>query len=305
MMNLIEQLNQQFAISNHLYFSQGKGDLPYITVNSRHATATVSLLGGQVLSYQPVNAKHDMLFVSNNAYFETGKAIKGGTPICWPWFAAHPGDDTLPFHGLVRNQLWRVASTEYRDNGEVVLTLLFHDGEYTRQYWPYAFELKEVITIGAKLGIELTTTNTSTDVFELTQAIHTYFHVGDIKQVQVAGLENKTYLDKVERFNEKTQSGPVTINQEVDRIYQHVDSPLVIHDDAWQRHIHITHSGSATSVVWNPWIEISRYSQDLQDDDYQCFICVETANAANDIIKVAPGKSYTLSAWYEMNEYEQ
>ena len=89
-MNFIDQLNQQYAIDQRVEFTQGEGDLPFITVNAHKASATISLLGGQVLSYKPVKENHDLLFISDNAYFETGKATKGGTPICWPWFAAHP-----------------------------------------------------------------------------------------------------------------------------------------------------------------------------------------------------------------------
>lgn len=299
-MNLVEQLNHQFAIKNHVEFTQGKGNLPLISVSTPQATARISLHGGQVLSYQPVNAGHDLLFVSNNAFFQAGKAIKGGAPICWPWFAAHPDNDSLPFHGLVRNQPWQLESTEYRDNGDVQIILMFKDTEQTLQSWPYSFELKEVITIGENLAIELITTNTSTQTFPITQAIHTYFSVGDITQVQVTGLENKTYLDKVEQFTENTQAGPIHFNQEVDRIYQHIDKPVLIEDKAWRRRIHISHTGSTTCVVWNPWIDISRRSQDLQDDDYQHFVCVETANAAGDVIMILPGNSHTLSARYKI-----
>ena len=205
-LNQIEQLNQQYAIDEYVKFIKGKGDLPFITVTTQNAVATISLLGGQVLSYQPANTKHDLLFVSNNAYFQTGKATKGGTPVCWPWFAAHPEDDTLPFHGLVRNQLWQVASTEYKKNGDAVVTLIFKDTEQTRKVWPHTFELNEVITISDTLGIELITTNTGNESFNITQAIHTYFNIGEITQVQVTGLENKTYLDEVEQFKQKNKT---------------------------------------------------------------------------------------------------
>jgi glucose-6-phosphate 1-epimerase len=137
-------------------------------------------------------------------------------------------------------------------------------------------------------------------MFDLTQAIHTYFNVGDITQVKVTGLENKPYLDKVEDFAAKNQTGPITVNQEVDRIYQQVDSPLVIHDEAYNRNILIEHTGSATAVVWNPWVDISRQSQDLEDDSYQHFICVETANAAENIITIAPDETYTLGVVYHI-----
>ena len=297
-MNLLEQYNQQFAIEARVSFSKGKGDLPFVTISTPHSTATISLQGGQVIGFKPVDAEQDMLFVSKNAYYETDKSIKGGAPICWPWFAANPDNAALPFHGFVRNQLWQVQATESHENGDVVITLLFKDSDKTSAIWPYAFELKEVITIGQRLSIDLITKNTGTEVLNLTQAIHTYFSIGDITQVQVSGLENKTYLDKVDQYALKKQAGPITVRQEVDRIYQQVDTPLVIHDAAWNRQIHIAHSGSATAVVWNPWIDISRNSQDLEDDDYQRFICVETANAADDVVTIMPGDAYTLTASY-------
>ena len=303
-MNLLEQLNQQYSIDKHLTFAQDKGGLAMISVTTPHATATISLHGGQVLSYTPVDSvndsNHDLLFVSNNAYFQKDKAIKGGAPICWPWFAAHTEDETLPFHGFVRNQAWQVRATECRDNGDVVITLVFNDTEQTRNLWPYSFELRQVITVGASLGIDLITNNTGSQVFCLTQAIHTYFSVGDITQVKVTGLENKPYLDKVEDFAAKKQTGPITVSQEVDRIYQQVDLPLVIHDAAFNRRIHVEHTGSATAVVWNPWVKISEQSQDLEDDSYQHFICVETANAADNIITIEPGESYTLGVDYHI-----
>ena len=299
-MNLIDQLNQQFSIVNQLSFVAGKGGLPLIDVTTRHARAKISLHGGQVLSFLPVNTEHELLFLSNNAFFQHDKAIKGGTPICWPWFGAPADGKNLPFHGFVRNQSWQVQSTECRDNDELVITLVFMDSKQTRELWPYPFELRIVITVGLSLDIQLHTHNTGTETFHLTQALHTYFSVADITQVEVTGLENKSYLDKVAQFAEKTQIGPLTVNQEVDRIYQQVDAPLVIHDAGFSRDIRIETTGSSTAVVWNPWQEISKQSSDLEDDSYQHFICVETANAANDVVTVNSDETYTIGARYSV-----
>ena len=304
-MDITEQLNRQFSIDNYVTFSYGSGNLPIIKVTTRKATATVSLLGGQVLSYQPITNEHDLLFLSNNAYFQEGKAIKGGSPICWPWFAAKPDDDSLPFHGLVRNQFWQVESTNHLDNGDIIIVLLYKNTVQTERLWPYSFELREVITISDKLAIQLSTTNTDNQTFNITQAIHTYFNVGDITKVEVTGLENNKYLDKVDNFSEKNQSGIVTVEQEVDRIYQDVDKPLAIKDKALNRTIHIHYSGSSTCVVWNPWQDISRASNDLEDNDYQRFICVETANAADEIIEIQPGKTYQLGVEYTINYFNE
>lgn len=299
-MNDIQQLNKKYSVNNQVSFSNGEGDLPLIKISTDKARAAISLNGGQVISFKPVTSEQDLMFVSHNAYFQFGKAIKGGSPICWPWFAANPEDESLPFHGFVRNQLWQVYSTEVLDNGDTVIKLIFKDSDITRSIWPHQFELVEVITIGNTLDIELITKNTGAQPMSITQALHTYFNVGDITQVNVTGLENKTYLDKVDNFLEKEQTGPITVHGEVDRIYQNVDKPLCIHDEVLNRKILIAHTGSATAVVWNPWIDISRDSGDLEDDDYTRFICVETANAADDIVTIAPEEKYKIRVSYQI-----
>ena len=302
LMNDIDELNKKFSVDDTISFTTGKGDLPFINISTDKAKASVCLNGGQVVSYRPINSDQDLMFVSKHAYYQPGKSIKGGAPICWPWFAANKDDKTLPFHGFVRNQLWQVLSTEVLDNNDVVLTLLFNDTKQSREIWPYNFELLEKITIGDRLKIELITKNTGTNVFSISQAIHTYFSIGDISQVKVTGLENNLYLDKVENFAEKTQLNEIRIDAEVDRIYQQVEKSLYIKDAAFNREIQIEHDGSSTAVVWNPWVNISKESQDLEDDDYKRFICVETANAADEVIIVPAGEEYILTATYSIQE---
>ncbi|MDB9525330.1 D-hexose-6-phosphate mutarotase [Oscillatoria sp. CS-180] len=294
----LAQLNNTHGISGQVEFIAGKGDFPYIKVTNAKATALISVYGGQILSFQPQSASHDLLFVSENAYYKSGKAIKGGVPVCWPWFGPDPEGKGRPSHGLARNRLWQVLSTEALPSGETKVILGFSDTEETRELWPNAFELAIEITIGDVLAIALVTKNTGEQPFDITQALHTYFTIGDITQVKVFGLDGTTYIDKVDEGKVKPQSGAIEVTSEVDRIYQGVPSELVVEDAALDRRIQITSTGNKTAVVWNPWTEISVKMADLQDDDYTRFICVETTNAAEDVVTVPAGSEYRLDVTY-------
>jgi glucose-6-phosphate 1-epimerase len=200
--------------------------------------------------------------------------------------------------GFVRNRMWNVIETAVAANHDVKIVLGLMDTSEMQAIWPHAFSLRLEITIGDTLNLALVTRNTGDQAMTITQAFHTYFYVGDIHQVSVSGLEGKPYIDKVDGGQQKTQSGAVTINSEVDRIYQDVANELVIHDAALQRKICITSHGSQTAVVWNPWAKISAEMADLRDDDYLRLLCVETTNAANDIVTIQPGGEFRLVANY-------
>lgn len=298
----IDQLNNDHAIAGQLEFIEGKGGFPLARIDNGKARALVSVYAGQVLSYQPANQAHDLLFLSDAAYFQAGKAIKGGIPVCWPWFGPDPEDRGRAAHGFVRNRPWTVRATEVLADGDTRITLGLVDNPETRDIWPEAFDLSLEVTIGAGLRVELHTRNTGEQPFVITQALHSYFNVGAIGQVQVLGLEESDYLDKAADGSRNTQAGAVRFDQEVDRIYLDVRPGLIIDDAAFGRRISITSTGSHTAVVWNPWADISANMGDLRDDDYQRFVCVETANAATDIIEVGPGGGYRLGVEYRMEQ---
>ena len=297
------ELNTQFAIANQLSFGQGNGDWPFIQIHNAHARATISLYGGQVLGFHPHHTTDDLMFLSERAFYEQGKAIKGGAPICWPWFGADTSGMNRGAHGFARNQLWRVVSTrELADDGATEVVLALNPSPKSLELWAHTFELTSTITVGKTLKIALVTRNTSDTPMHLTQAIHTYFKVGDIGQTQVLGLENTQYIDNAVGGNReiKPQMGAIDFTQEVDRIYTHTPPIMQIVDAAWQRNIQIQAIGSHSTVVWNPWVEIAKKSADLNDGDYQKFVCVETANAADDCVQIAPNASHTLSAEYSI-----
>jgi glucose-6-phosphate 1-epimerase len=294
----IEQLNTQYGLTGHLKFVEGKGGFPFIEIQNKSAKALISVYSGQVLSFQPVTEPEDALFLSNQAYYQDGKAIKGGIPICWPWFGPDPEGLGRPSHGFVRNRLWSVVSTEATSATETKVTLGLANTAETQTIWPQSFELAIEISISNTLSVALVTRNLGDRAFSITQALHTYFKVGDISQVRVLGLENTQYLDKVEGGVQKTQQGAVAIAQEVDRVYTDVKGELAIDDAVLGRQIRITSSGSKTAIVWNPWAKVCSEMADLGDEDYKSLVCVETANAANEVVEVAPHSDYRLVANY-------
>lgn len=296
----IKQLNTDYGIAGQLTFVEGKGGFTFIEISNTMAKALISLYGGQVLSFQPVNSSKDLMFLSEKAYYQEKKAIKGGIPLCWPWFGADPEGLGRSSHGFARNNFWTVLGTEVTPKGETKVKLELVDNTETRKIWSQAFNLTLEITVGNTLTLELLTRNTGEEAFAITQALHTYFNVGDISKVKVLGLENTKYLDKVANFQEKQQQGAVTIAEEVDRIYLDVPKELVIDDASLGRKIIITSEGNKTAVVWNPWADICAKSGDLEDQDYQRFICVETVNAAKDVVEIAPNSEYRLLVNYKI-----
>jgi glucose-6-phosphate 1-epimerase len=296
----IEQLNAQYGIVGQLEFVAGKGGLPMIQITSGKAKALISIHAGQVLSYQPGNEPEDVLFLSDKAYYQDGKAIKGGAPICWPWFGADPEGKGRPGHGFVRNRPWNVMATEAMGNGDIKVRLGLVDTEETRAIWPYSFALTQEILVGDSLNLALVTRNTGSETFSITQAFHTYFKVGNIAQVKVLGLEDCVYIDKVDNSAQKHQAGAVTIDSEMDRIYQGVGNTMIIDDSTLDRSIQIVSQGNKTAVVWNPWEKISAEMADLEDADYQRLLCVETTNAADDVVEVAPNNACKLVANYSV-----
>ena len=254
-----------------------------------------------MLSFKPANEPEDVLFLSSKAYYQDGKAIKGGAPICWPWFGADPEGKGRPGHGFVRNRGWNMVATEALANGDIKVTVGLDDTPETQAIWPYSFSLRQEIIIGDSLNLSLITRNTGKEKFSITQAFHTYFKVGDITRAKVLGLADCDYLDKTGGGSvQKHQTGDVIIDAEVDRIYLNVGNTLTIDDSVLNRRIQITSQGSKTAVVWNPWEKIAKEMADLEDTDYQRLLCVETTNAANDVVEVSSGEECKLSANYRV-----
>jgi len=298
-----KELNHQFAINNQLCFTQSKGEQIMIDIENQYATAKVSLSGGQVLSYLPKGQQQDVLFLSDKAVFTVGKSIRGGVPICWPWF----GDDTsgygLPAHGFARVLDWNVLTTSDNDDGSTSLQLGLMSTDESLAIWPNHFELVLNITIGEQLTLRLTTVNTGKKALAITQAMHTYFNVADISQVVVQGMDKVSYLDKLDGYKLKTQLDEIIIDREVDRVYQQVPDTTTIVDNSLNRTIKVKSESSNSTVIWNPWQETGAAFADLNEDSYQHFVCIENANVFDDSVSIIPGASHTLTAIIEVESH--
>ena len=297
----IERLNQQFAIDkdNHLLFRAGKGDIPVVEIKNEHASAIISLQGAHLLSWIPKGEK-EVIWCSDEAKFAPGKSVRGGIPICWPWFGAHPDNSSYPAHGFARTVYWQVLSTEALDDGSTRITFTTQPLPENAQMWPPQTSVQYQLTVGAKLEMELITHNESSDDITIGQALHTYFSVGDVSKVLVHGLDDTEYLDKLENFNRKQQHGPVTIEGEVDRIYLDTITDCVIDDKKLNRKIVIVKCGSRSTVVWNPWQKTAAKMGDLGEDGYKKMLCVESCNAADDVVVIPSGKAHHLWVQYSV-----
>ena len=299
----IKQLNRDHALNdgaNEIYFNKQIDGFPCAVVHTHWADAVISLYGGQVLSYKPHQQTHDLLFVSPDALYQQGKAIRGGIPICAPWFGADPAKSGRPAHGFARLNEWSVVETSIAMDGTARIVLSFTSNPETYELWSHVLRWELVISIGATLTVALTTHNTGARDVSITQALHTYFAVGDVEQAYILGLDNVRYFDNSQAGQGvlKRQSGTIGIHEEVDRVYTASPPEISLLDAAWKRRIRITASGSNSTVVWNPWETIAANMADLPNHAYRHFVCIETSNAVADAITLAAGATHTLVANY-------
>ncbi len=292
----LDELNGRFALPGAVRFESFHGGLPVACLASAHATAKVALHGAHVLAFQPDGAA-PVLWLSARSRYEAGAPIRGGMPVCWPWFGPHPSVPTLPIHGFARIEPWACAGTWALADGVTRLALRLAGAADSRPGWSHPFDLQLVVTLSAALEVELIATNTGTQPFACSAALHSYFAVSDVTSVKVHGLEGCRYLDTVPvPPAEGVQHGPVTIGAEVDRAYFDTAATCTIEDPGLRRNIRIAKRGSLSTVVWNPWIAKAARMPDFGDDEYPGMLCVETANAREDARTLAPGESHSLVA---------
>lgn len=296
-MNDVKTMNRQFGIAGKVAFEQ-IGELLAARVTTPFATATVVLQGAHVTSWQP-KGQAPVIWVSKQAKFAPGKSIRGGVPICWPWFGPHASNPQFPGHGFARTVPWALVASKELPDGRVRLEFELVKSEATSAQWPHASIVRNIITVGEELEVDLVTTNTGRSAFELGQALHTYFVVGDIRQATVAGLEGCEYLDKV-GGGRKRQQGQIAFTQETDRIYLGTHGCAGILDPVMNRTLLITSTGSRSTIVWNPWTEKAEKMGDFGDEGPWHMLCVETANAAEDVMTLAPGETHHLTVQYRV-----
>ena len=271
----------------------GGGGLPIVRVTTEAATAQISLYGAQVTQWKPAGAE-EVLFLSEKSYWETGHAIRGGIPVCFPWFGDKADDSQAPKHGFVRTKQWRLDSLSALQDGAVTLVCITESDATTRPWWPHDFCVAYRITVGVKLRLELTVINRGKTAMRFEEALHTYLRVGRVEEVAVRGLEGAAYLDKTDGFKEKSQNGGVTFTGETDRIYLNSEGAVEVIDRAAGRMLRTEKVNSATTVVWNPWVELAATLADFGSDEWQQMVAVEGCNVRAAAIDLDPGEEHTM-----------
>jgi D-hexose-6-phosphate mutarotase len=240
-----------------------------------------------------------VVWLSRFARFAPGKSIRGGVPVCWPWFGPHATDPALPAHGFARTVPWEVTATRELDDGATEIALALVETEQTRAMWPHRAGVSLRVTVGAALEIALTTRNRDDRALVIGEALHTYFQIGDIADIRIRGLEGCDYLDKAGGGSvRRRQDGPVVFTEETDRIYVNTEAECVIEDARLQRRIRVAKSGSRSTVVWNPWTAKADKMGDFGPDGWRGMVCVESANAADNVVSIAPGATHRLAVRY-------
>lgn len=292
----IQELTKQFNIDSRVKFSTGKGGWEYAHLENNGSTAVVSLYGAHVLHYSPKDGS-EVLWNTEKSYFEKGKPVRGGIPVCWPWFGPHATDQTKPMHGFARLSMWEVTRTQITETGETELVLSLTENDQTKALWPYSFRATITVRLGDKLTVSLNIANTGTEAFTYGDALHTYLKVGDVSQINIEGLQGCTYLDGTNKNISVVQSEKlIEIKKEENRRYLNTAADCVVSDPILKRKIKIEKHNSNTTVIWNPWIETAKSMADMGDEDFKTMVCVEAVNAFNNTIVLAPGKTFLMAS---------
>ncbi len=276
-----------------------------LRLTTRHGSAVIALHGAHLLSWLPAGQR-EVFWLSPDALPEPA-AIRGGVPVCWPWFAKQGMPASAAQHGPVRTLAWQISAIHGSSDDEVSLSLApcaqADDAPSSLAELAPGLQLSLRLTLGATLGQTLHTRNVGSQPFQLTQALHSYFAVADATGATIEGLDRLPYQDKLRDMAPDIQRTPFALELACDRIYHHplpeiagasTTHRYTLTDPAWQRRIVIDTQGSQSVVVWNPGSDGARHIGDMPDDGWQDFFCIEAANAGPDGVTLAPGAEHRL-----------
>ena len=272
---------------------EGNAGLPKVSIASPLASAEIYLHGAQVTSWQPAGAE-EVIFLSERSHWEDGKAIRGGIPVCFPWFRGKADHPQAPAHGIVRAREWELDAVDTDDEDIVTVALSTKSDTSTYRWWPHEFRLELRITVGKTLQMSLNANNTGANPFRFEEALHTYFRVGDVEHVRVRALAGATFLDNMDSNREKIQQGDVRLARQTDNAYIHTQAAAEVVDADLGHVLRTEKENSATTIVWNPWEEGSAKLTDLDDDEWRSMICVEAGNILGDAVTLDPGETHTM-----------
>jgi len=289
--NLVPEKLRRHEIPGRVEIANGHGGLPLVKIRTPWSTAEIYLLGAHVTGFQK-NGEPPLIFMSAKSYFATGKPIRGGVPICFPWFGNRDGE---PSHGFVRLTEWQLIKTTAAPDGTVTAHFAL-PAIAGREAWKN-LRTEFSVTVGETLAMELTASNESCgETLELENCLHTYFQVGDISAVSLAGLEAAPFDDFAFGAGGKrlpVANAPLRITQETNRVYPDNPAAVEIRDEKLQRTIRVEKFNSKSTVVWNPWTT-QKMPEDFDQAEHRQMVCVESGNVKQNKLSLAPGKSAAL-----------
>jgi glucose-6-phosphate 1-epimerase len=271
--------------------------LSAVRVENRFGSLLVYRHGAHVVDYVPKGAP-PVLFTSRESRFEAGKAIRGGVPLCFPWFGPHASREDLPSHGFARKSEFSYLGSSENADQSTTLRFSLVSSEATREAFPFEFLLEYEVTLARKLVLGFRVTNTGSSPFAFEAALHSYFSVSDVRDVEVIGLAGETYLDQLSGLLQREGERPLRVEAEVDRVYRST-ATCRLSDPGAGREIVVEKAGSSSTVVWNPWIEKSRRLVDFGDDEYLRMLCIESANVRPHAVELRAGETHLLEVSLE------
>jgi glucose-6-phosphate 1-epimerase len=299
----IAELSKRHGIAGVARVEAGNGGLPRILIESRLCRAEVYLYGAQVTSWIPAGGD-EVIFVSEQSHWQSGKPIRGGIPVCFPWFRGKPDDPQAPTHGFVRTREWRLEQIRREADDRVSVLMSVESDEESRRWWPHEFRLEYLISVGERLDLELTMHNRGGSELHFQEALHTYFRVGDITKTQVAGLNGVCFLDNRDENREKSQEGDLAFSKQTDRAYVDATGAVDIVDAALHRRLVTEKSGSMSTIVWNPWSDGAAKLPDFGDDEWRGMLCVEAGNVLDQAVPLQGGASHTMRVSLRREDWE-
>tara|TARA_R110001583_G_scaffold14481_1_gene60394 strand:+ start:35 stop:946 length:912 start_codon:yes stop_codon:yes gene_type:complete len=284
------------------------GQLEAIKIEHPIFSATLLLQGAQLIEFTPIDRTNNLLWLSDTAEYIKGKPLRGGIPICWPWFGnldqnpeaiQHQIREPANAHGFVRSLPWQVVSINESCH-QVDIVLALTSNEKSKAFWPFEFTLEAHFSFSKKLEVELTTTNTGSKAFAISQALHTYLPTTDITKTYIHNAHKARYIDALDNWKEKTQTGRIGFSEETDRLYFFTTKPNAVPQyqlrvESPKQQLLLKNTQSQSVVIWNPWINKSKQLSQFQPEDYQRMLCIETANVMTDHKVLAPNQKQSLT----------
>lgn len=291
-MTNVKDLDGRFHVEG-VTFDETTSGLTRARVTAADCEAEVFLQGAHLARL--TRRGDPLLFMSEKSLYQPGKALRGGVPLIFPWFGNHPTNRALPAHGFARTAEWSLEDV-HREQRDAVLGFRLVSTDKTREIWPHEFILDYKIRIGEDLILTLRTENRGSSAFRYEEAFHTYLTVADIHRITIEGLGGAEYIDKTDAMRRKRVEGKtLSITRETDSVFVHTTATCVVDDRVLRRRLILEKEGSRSTVVWNPWQEKAKALSDFGDDEWRRMICIETANAGEDAVTLAPGESHQMS----------